>query len=305
MNKSKTRMQDIGKQYPNDIKTDPSGFLGKARLHQSKFRAEVLGLPYDGYGNYLTKEDGESGYNFYNDFNIFDAVKRYRKYNKPLYSNMLRSEHIPFNLFIPFTHNLSYCKNVFNEFFNNNINSIDRIEIEFAPKPKENYLNDATSFDVYIEYSKSDNTKGIIGIEVKYTEKEYKLVKDSKQEKDVNNKASRYYNISERCKLYKPTAIEVLPTDKFRQVWRNQLLGESILLADGNKFRHFTSLTLFPYDNLHFQKTSKDYIELLVNNDKKFLPLTYEDFFQACIKHCPDTNYKKWIDYLVSRYIVK
>ena len=141
-------MQDIGRQYPNDDKYDPSGFLKRARLHQSKFRAEKLDLPSVNYGNYLTSEDAEAGMNFYDGFGIFDAVKkRFPKYNMPLYANMLRSEHIPFNLFVPLNSNKNFCKSVFNDFFNNRINSIDRIEIEHAPKPRKNYLNDATSFD--------------------------------------------------------------------------------------------------------------------------------------------------------------
>jgi len=297
-------MHETGTQYPEDDKTDPTGFLRRARLHQSRFRAEVLSLPCDTYGNYLTKEDGETGNNFYRGFQIYEAVKKYRKYNKPLYSNMLRSEHIPFNFFIPLNLNKTFCKNVFNEFFNGVIQTIERIEIEFAPKPRENYLDDRTSFDTYIEYSRSDNSKGIIGIEVKYTEREYGLKNDSTQEKNIIDKTSRYYSVSERSKIYKPGAIYVLPTDKFRQVWRNHLLGESILLADSDKFKYFTSLTIFPKGNQHFIETSKEYIDLLVDNDKKFMPLTYEDFFAACIKHCPDNKYKEWINYLTTRYIV-
>ncbi|MCX6302607.1 MAG: hypothetical protein NTW82_10525 [Bacteroidia bacterium] len=297
-------MQDIGTQYPEDDKTDPSGFLRRARLHQSKFRAEVLNLPYNSYGNYLTKEDGEAGNNFYQGFGIFDAVKKYRKYNKPLYSNMLRSEHIPFNFFIPFNLNKTYCKNVFNEFFGGVIQTIERIEIEFAPNPREKYLNDGTSFDTYIEYSRSDNSKGLIGIEVKYTEKEYRLEKNSKQERAIIDKTSKYYSVTEHCKGYKPEAVYTLSNDKFRQMWRNQLLGESILLADNDKFKHFTSLTLFPEGNSHFVQTSKEYIELLSDNYHKFLPLTYEDFFGACNKHCPDDNYRKWLNYLIERYII-
>jgi hypothetical protein len=297
--------QIIGEQYPEDNKTDPTGFLSRARLHQSKFRAEVLNLPFDSYGNYLTREDGEIGKNFYEGFGIFEAVKKYRNYNKPLYSNMLRSEHIPFNFFMPFNLNKTFCTNVFNEFFNGSIQTIERIEIEFAPKPKEKYLNDATSFDTYIEYARNDNSKGILGIEVKYTEKEYKLEENSKQEREILDKTSKYYKVSELSKLYKPGAIYTLPNNKYRQVWRNHLLGESILLADSDKFKYFTSVTLFPEDNLHFIKTSKEYIDLLENNDRKFLPLTYESFFAACVKHCPDNNYKKWLEYLTTRYIVK
>lgn len=71
--------------------------------------------------------------------------------------------------------------------------SIDRIEIEYAPKPKEKYLNDGTSFDTYIEYTNFDDTKGMIGIEVKYTEKEYKLTANSKQEKKTLGKLTLLY----------------------------------------------------------------------------------------------------------------
>ncbi len=297
-------MQEIGHQYSKDDRTDPSGFLRRARLHQSVFRAKYLDLPFDTYGNYLTKEDGEKGKNFYDGFGIFDAVKKYRKYNKSLYSNLLRSEHIPFNIFIPLDKDRNYCKNVIADILKSNIISIDKIEIEYAPKPKEKYLNDGTSFDTYIEYTNFDGTKGMIGIEVKYTEKAYKIQPNSKQEKDINDRNSLYFSVTKNCGLYKANAIEVLRTDKFRQVWRNHILGESILLTDSDKFQYFASLTLFPADNSHFIKTSKEYIDLLTDNDNKFIALTYEDFFALLNKHCPDSNYKKWLDYLTTRYIV-
>ena len=295
-------MQDIGKQYSKDDKTDQSGFLKRARWHQSVFRAKHLDLPYDTYGNYLTKEDGEKGENFYKGFGIFDAVKRYRKYNKPLYSNLLRSENIPFNFFIPL--DKDYCKNILADILKIEIVSIDKIEIEYAPKPKEKYLNDGTSFDAYIEYSICDGSKGMIGIEVKYTEKEYKLLANSKQEKDMNDKKSAYYSVTEKCCLYKADTISVLRTDIFRQVWRNHILGESILLADRENFKYFTSLTLFPAENTHFMKTSKEYADLLKKNDNNFIALTYEDFFALLSKYCPDNNYMNWINYLTTRYIV-
>ena len=131
-------MQEIGKQYSKDDKIDPSGFLRRARLHQSVFRAKYLDLPYDIYGNYLKKEDGENGKNFYDGFGIFTAVKKYRKYNKPLYSNLLRSEHIPFNIFIPLDKDRNYCKNIIADIIKSNIISIDKIEIEYSPKPRKN-----------------------------------------------------------------------------------------------------------------------------------------------------------------------
>ncbi|MDF3076842.1 MAG: hypothetical protein K0S09_731 [Sphingobacteriaceae bacterium] len=301
-------MLDTGLQYIKDDVIDSSGFLRRARKHQSQFRVDYLGLGYDGYGNYLTEEDAKEGHNFYDGFGIFDAVKkRYNnKYSKPLCANMLRSEHIPFNFFIPFNKGGSsntYLKNVLNDFFNDSIRSTDDIKIEYAPSPKEHYLNDATSFDAYIEYTHRDGAKGIIGIEVKYTEKEYKLKLNSSEADKCNTATSSYHLTTKASNLYKPGSVETLKTDKFRQIWRNHILGESILLKHP-EYKHFTSLTLFPEGNVHFVEASREYIDKLANNENKFLAVTYEEFFSSCKKYCPNEEYNKWLNYLTERYIV-
>jgi hypothetical protein len=307
-------MIEIGKQYINeDNRVDKSGFKAKARRHQSLFRTEKLKLPPAEYGNYLTKEDGEKGKNFYHDFDIFTAVENYRPYNQPLYSNMLRSEHIPFNFFIPLRHDLNFCKNVFNVILGDCIKSIDNhaiiddkinIKIEFAPKHKEYYLNDRTSFDAYIEYNHIDNSKGIIGIEVKYTEREYKI--SGKTEQDAIDKLdSNYYIVSSKCGLFKPDSYKDLKSDYFRQIWRNHILGESILQHNPDSFKHFSSVTFFPKGNLHFIKASKEYYKLLLSDNRNFVPVFYEDYFSILKSYLPDKRFSDWIAYLKDRYIVK
>lgn len=295
---------EIGTQYDRDRITDTTGFLEKARLHQSKYRALNLKVPFDKHGNYLTEKDASTGLNFYNGFGIFEAVKkRYPKYNRGLYANMLRSEHIGFNLFVPLKSDLEFGKKVLNDLLHGQIQSVDKIEIEYAPAPSDKYLNDKTSFDAYIEYTHKDGKNGIIGIEVKYTEHEYPLKAGSKQEADIKEKGSRYYVVSEKCQLYKPGNLNKLVSDKFRQVWRNQLLGESMVIEDN--FKHFTSLTIFPKGNLHFIETSKEYIEMLENNDDRFVPVTFEDFLSTCQKQNPNDQFEKWLNYLDNRYVVK
>lgn len=297
--------QEIGKQCSDDNIVDKTGFKAKARMHQSKYRAEKLEVPYDGHGNYLTKADGEKGLNFYDGFGIFDSVKKYRKYNRQLYSNLLRSEHIPFNFFIPFKRNNEFCKKVINEILNDSIKTIDRIEIEFAPSPAVNYLNDRTSFDAYMEYTHKNNERGIIGIEVKYTEHEYPLKPNSKEETEINNLSSQYYIVTQNSKLYKDDVIEKLITDRFRQVWRNHVLGASILIFDKDKFKYFTSMTFYPEGNIHFKEVCKEYIDdLMKTNNNNFIPVTYENFFSICKKYCPDLEYESWLKYLNERYIV-
>jgi len=296
--------KEIGKQYEKDDIMDSTGFRSKARMHQSTYRANVLDVDFDEYGNRLTKEDGLSGLNFYNGFDIFKAVRsRYKKYKKGLYSDMLRSEHIPFNLFIPLEKDKQYCIEILNVFLGESILSVDEIKIEYAPSPAKKYLKDKTSFDVYIEYTHIDGKKGIIGIEVKYTEHEYALKEKSKEARYIDDLESVYYDVTKKSEIYHYDAIEKLKTNLYRQIWRNHILGESILQED-NKFGYFTLLTIFPKGNTHFVETSKKYIELL-NNNKNFIPITYEEFIQVAQEHCPNENYNNWINYLIKRYIVE
>lgn len=227
---------------------------------------------------------------------------------------MLRSEHIPFNLFVPFRQDLNFCKNVFNELLGGCIRTIDRkcvlckednIVIEFAPSPKEKYLNDRTSFDTYIEYTHIDNTKGIIGIEVKYTEKEYSLKKNSIEAEVIGRKSSIYTTVTKKSGIYSKDYIDELKSDLYRQIWRNQLLAESMRLVHNDVFKHSSSLTFFPEENGHFAETSKKYIEKLNNKTTKFIPVTYERFIEICRENVPNIKFAEWIDYLEERYIIK
>ena len=299
--------QIIGQESKEEKNSSRLGFKKRSQLHQSKYRKTKLNkVAFDKLEHILTEHDAKLGRNFYKGFDIFQEVgNRYSNYSKRRYANMLCSEHIPFNLFIPFNSNLDFAKSVFNDLLSGQIKSIDKIEIEYAPSPAKDYLNDKTSFDTYIEYTHIDNQKGIIGIEVKYTEKGYSQSKDSKQAKESQDKTSIYYNISEQCGIYKPDTTDLLITNSFRQFWRNQLLGESIIIVDNDKFKHFTSMTVFPKGNSHFVEASKEYMDMLKTNEDRFVPVTYEKFISVCEEHVPDEKFEKWLEYLKERYIIE
>lgn len=279
-------------------------FKQKARLHQSRFRAKVLKVDYDGYKNFLKSEDGKKGFNFYQDFDILNAVhERYgKKYNKQLYSNLLRSEHIPFNLFIPLGYDHNFAKKVLNELFKDKIKEILKIEIEYAPSPKEKYLDDRTSFDAYIKYINEDNHLGIYGIEVKFTEHGYPLKKNSTEEKQVKNRSSRYWTVTNQSGLFKKGIENKLILDDYRQIWRNHLLGESIKQED--KIMHFSSVTFYPAGNTHFTKAISEYQKFLISPDRVF-GITFEDYFSTLKIISPGNRFDDWIKYLKERYIVK
>jgi hypothetical protein len=115
--------------YHNDNRDDPTGFKARARAHQSKFREEHLKVGFtDPYGTKVSLEDGHVGMvNFYPHPWVHDMVKcRYPDQRQTLYCDILRSEHIPFNLFAPLDANKELLKAVLNG-YKGTIGSIDKV----------------------------------------------------------------------------------------------------------------------------------------------------------------------------------
>jgi len=285
---------EIGKQYSKD-----DDFKKKARLHQSKFRKE-LGLEYNEYGNRLIDIDAEKNYNYYDGLNVVSTLrKRYPHYSKMRDADMLRSEHIPFNFFAPLIEKTETAKAIFNKYLNNEIKIINLIEIEFAPKPKEKYLDDGTSFDTYIEFINKNDEKCGIGIEVKYTEHEYSLGKTEGESLKNNN--SPYYKVSEKSELYINNPFDILKKDEYRQIWRNHILGESMI----PHISEFYSLIVYPKGNTHFYNVIPKYTELLQNDKRKYFKgITFEDYLSN-LRQITNNNKEllKWVDYLEKRYL--
>jgi len=96
------------------------------------------------------------------------------------------------------------------------------VDVEWAP-PKQFHLGDATSFDVVARYVRADGRRAIAGIETKLTEpfsqKVYGL---------DDHHTERYREVARLSDVWRdPDDVEL--TDKrWNQVWRNQLLVESV-----------------------------------------------------------------------------
>lgn len=106
-------MYKIGKQYTKD-----DVFKTKARLHQSEYRVNVLDVDYDEYGNRLMDESGKTSFNYYEGLNCREELgKRYSNYSKKRDADMLRNEHIPFNLFAPLKLNLELARDILSDAF--------------------------------------------------------------------------------------------------------------------------------------------------------------------------------------------
>lgn len=295
----------------------------KARKHQSDFRESEMKVPAvpntsrsGCYGNVISAKDGASGVNFYLPFR--DEIKQdLNGKTGAILTNILRSEHIPYNIFFPMRHDLKKAALLFRALTGKDVAIVENIIIEYAPSPKEEYLNDLTSFDTYVDYKDSSGAKCGIGIEVKYSEQGYQIGKG--EEYKIRDISSPYYYVTREsgCFDYGGSTEEDFVKSNFgkhdrgndlRQLWRNHILGLSMLQREEG-IKDFLSIHLYPSFNEHFNpKTStvlEEYISLLSDKGRNsFLPLTYENLFET-MKMCGmDEIDKEWIPYLKRRYIL-
>ena len=285
----------IGNQYKLDDE-----FKAAARLHQSKYRDEVLQVGFSDYGNRLTDEHAQALLNYYDKLNCRRALRsRYPVYSKTRDADMLRSEHIPFNFFDPFETHRQMAISIISRAFGIDCVAIDLVAIEYAPEPKENYLNDATSFDTYLQVRLPNEKICRIGIEVKYTEQDYRIGKT--EAANVKDHDSLYWQTARNSDCFIDPDNEIFGSDPLRQIWRNHLLGLSMLQhGDIDKFY---SITLFPDGNTHFHEVLPRYSSLLKEDARCFVfGCTFERFISSIRGTSEFNEWKAWLN---RRYLIK
>lgn len=282
-------------------------FKAKARAHQFVFRENELNDRYDEKNPQvmLSPNAAKQGLIFCDTYRCFIQKKVGSFKTSALFSNMLRSEHIPYNIFTPMEMNLDAAVSVFNKIIGGGICKIENIKIEFAgDNDKIKYLNDGTSFDTFIKYKHIDGSEGGIGIEVKYTENGYRI--GDIEKKTIENKNSQYHQITKLSNYYIPSldVLSFIKDNHLRQIWRNHILGYSMI--NNGDIKHFHHIHLYPHGNIHFHiKALPEYKKLLTGDGKKtFIDLTYESLFDMIEVYFTSEKEKEWLKYLRKRYII-
>ncbi len=140
---------------------------------------------------------------------------------------------------------------------------------------------------------------GSSSIEVKYTEKEYPIGKTEKEK--VADPDSSYWKVTEKSKAFSNARDKSLGEDALRQIWRNHLLGLSMVQAGDIKL--FTSVTLYPKGNQHFCDVIPQYQDRLKPDARDSVRgVTFEDFIEAIDG---DPAILAWKQFLKARYLVR
>lgn len=281
------------------------GFKRWARALQFAYREEVL----HDYNEYrapqvlLNVENAKRGLIFYDGYRDL-ILSKVGSIATQLTANMLRSEHIPYNLFTPLETMPEISAEIFGEMIGIPINKILEIKIEYAGNgDKLLYLNDRTSFDAFVRYEALDGRIGGIGIEVKYTENEYPL--GDKGGKDIAGDNERYRIMTVESGYYHPdlNIRMFLTAHHLRQIWRNHILGYSMKHKGDVEIIHHVHL--YPQQNEHFHLYAlPDYRKLLTEEgNESFKTITYENYFALLDKYRENEKVSAWVNYLRRRYL--
>ena len=294
-------------------------FKSKARQKQLAYKNQ-LGLTQSGkrgeieYPQILAPKDALEGANYYtfqsqewNNLKVWALSQENVDFNSYGLSDMLRSQHIAYNIAFPLYRLQQEVPELLAQFLlallpQAQIKSVTEIKVESAGNldPKQ-LLDDKTSFDIYIEYLNHSNEKGILGIEVKYTEKSYAWgITEKKRMKD---KSSIYFEVARKAGVYHEDWLEKGEVSKMlKQPFRNHLLG--LALQQQGACQHFYSLHFYPGFNTYQQKTVKEYLKCLRPECKDlFIPLTFEHFIEKGFELLKSPWQQDWLKYMKERYL--
>lgn len=288
------------KEYKPDDK-----FKRWARALQFAYREDVL-CDFNEYRTpqvLLSEENAKLGMIFYEGYRDL-ILSKVGNVATQLTANMLRSEHIPYNLFTPLETMPEIAVDLFSKMIGVPIKQIKSIEIEYAGiGDKSMYLNDRTSFDAFVSYITPDDRKGGIGIEVKYTENEYPL--GEKEGKDIAGDNHLYKDMTAESGYFR-SGLDIsmfLTAHHLRQIWRNHILGYSMKHKGDVDIIHHVHI--YPEHNEHFHNYAlPEYRALLTGNgNESFKTITYENYFDMLNDYRDNEQVSDWVKYLRKRYL--
>ncbi len=275
-------------------------FRRRMRLHQSWYRHEVLDVPFGTgptqtsttcYGNMLSADAADAGLNFLTPDIHKLAAKRIEKRRgavEPfrLLRNMLSSQPMCFNLLSLVELDHDFGTVLARDLWGTHIGRVTAVKFEWAPTPKEEYLNDRTAFDAFIEYESNDGL-GFIGVETKLSE--------PFSPKEYDGQAYRRW----MCKDG-PWRSDALPQCKERsvnQLWRNHLLAWALLRHEDSKYVRGCLTVIHHNEDVSCAKSVETYRKLL-RDDSTFQSFSLEKIVSVWRPHAAE-----WAEQFEERYV--
>ena len=262
-------VDDLGPQCASD-----KPFTATMRQHQSRYRRDVLKVPCGTgpgpkassfYGNMLPAEHGASGANFLTP-EIFQVVQQRLALGKDrvepfrLLHNMLSSQPMCFNLFGQLVRDHDLARQLMEPMVGQ-LTRVDEVRIEYHPEPASEYLDDRTSFDAFIAYTRPDGRRGFVGIETKLTE--------PFSQRRVDKPSYRRWMTGDAP--WTDEAHDKVAGISHNQLWRDHLLAVALVARPGSIFDEgYLMLVRHPGDT-QCEQIVAGYRGLLRKDDRSFI----------------------------------
>lgn len=203
-------------------------------------------------------------------------------------SNLLSSQPMAFNLFVPLERDLGLASKVFAHLLPGRVARVTRIAYEFSPGRGEmRYTDDHSAFDVCVWFDTPRGTTGFVGIEVKYHEN---------LSEQAGRHRPRYDDVAATMACFKPTSLPELRHRPLQQIWRDHMLAGAYRAVD--EFEEGVFAYLYPAANQACANAVTAYTSHLTSLET-FFDWTLEAFTN-CVSSYTDES---WIDAFVDRYL--
>lgn len=293
----------FGPQYSRD-----TPFAARMRFHQSWYRATVLHVPWGvgpkasserEIGNMLCREAGASGRNFLTESICDTALSRIREQHGAvdeyrLLHNMLSSQPMCFNLFGPLIGDLDLATRVLQHVLPGAVRQVLEVQIEYAPAPAREFLNDRTAFDAFIEYERMDGSLAFLGIETK-------LVEPFSQKHYDRPEYRRW--VVRPDSPWPEGSWSQLDSVPHNQLWRDHLLAVALHNHSESKYTDGQLMLIAPRDDEACWSAAREYQRLLRTNDTSFLDLTLDSFVDLIAAGIESPDEVTWLADFRRRYI--
>ena len=211
-----------------------------------------------------------------------------------LFNNMLSSQPMCFNLFVPLraAARRQFLSRIFQRSLPHlNIERVIKVRVEYVPVPIEEYINDKSAFDAFVEFRANDGNNGCIAIETKYVDK---LGKNSSS--DMSTKVC----VAKEIGCFTDSGLKRTESE-CPQIARNFLLVEKYGLNNGLTYSHSVVLALRD-DAVAVQEVAEFRDLLLPHFKSKIEKVNLEDFVEAVTACVPESE-KRWIGDFHRRYL--
>lgn len=265
-------------------------FKQAARFLQTLWREEQ-GLPMGCYrdgsgkprklGSVLTAKAGQLGGNFL-DPEFLPVVNRALIYREigavydldRLRRNLLSSQPLAFNLFVPLALDHTLATRMCAALFPGVLTEVTQVTFEHSPgRGDPRHTGDGTAFDVVIRGRTPEGSRGLIAIEIKYSETAYEA---------LPRFTGCFDAIAPRVDLFRSPTDPRLRANPIQQLFRQHCLAATILEQD---LADTVVLALFAPAHNHLvqaaARTHADHLLDPVRGRIPFVPLTLEQGFAA------------------------